>query len=380
MPTVPEQNPERRRDPADQLLAKRLHHRPVTLHDPRVWRGSAQPLLHLTRERFELRHERGAVRPRLHARHHARPEPAWRDLSGANRQRHPERDALIGEAELRLHDADHLPVLPREKVALADHLLIGLEPVLPQPVAQDDDAAVVLVGRQPPMQGHHAKRREERRRSLRHEELVDLTFGARRRRSSTVNRGVLDSGHALAVCEVQLVRNAELLGLIRPWSRPADMDEPVRIRERQRLQEHHLDDAEDRSVRSDGEGERHHDGEREARRAGKIARRAPEVPDPRFHRTHPSTSFVQPAIRGGDFVPSPQPSRTRGAADGYTVCEKFVGSGRRPSRPGSVGLRSQLEAISKTRERASRDHARERVVGAARERACRGVRGAKPLG
>ena len=102
-----EQNPQRRRDPADQLLAERLHHRPVTLHDPHVRRRAAQPLLHATRERFELRHERCAVRSRRHARDHARPEPARRDLRGANRHRDPERDALIREAELRLHDADH---------------------------------------------------------------------------------------------------------------------------------------------------------------------------------------------------------------------------------------------------------------------------------
>ena len=107
MPTVPSRIHSGRRDLADQMLAKRLHHRPVTLHDPHVRRGAAEPLLHATRERFELRDERRAVRSRLHARDHARPEPARRDLRGANRQRHPERDALVGEAELRLHDADH---------------------------------------------------------------------------------------------------------------------------------------------------------------------------------------------------------------------------------------------------------------------------------
>ena len=101
-----EQNPQRRRDLADQLLAERLHHRPVTLHDPHVRRGTAQPLLHATRERFELRHQLRAVRSRLHARDHARPESARRDLRGANRHRNPERGALIRETELRLHDAD----------------------------------------------------------------------------------------------------------------------------------------------------------------------------------------------------------------------------------------------------------------------------------
>ena len=109
-----EQNPQRGRDPSDQLLAQRLHHRPVTLHDPHVRRRTAEPLLHATRERFELRHDRRAIRARRQACDRARPEPAGRDLRGANRHRDPERDALIGEAEFRPHDADHRPVLAGE--------------------------------------------------------------------------------------------------------------------------------------------------------------------------------------------------------------------------------------------------------------------------
>ena len=79
-----EQNPQRRRDLADKLFAQRLHHRPVALHDPHVGRGAAQPLLHAPRERLELRHQRGAVRSRLHACDRARTEPARRDLRGAS--------------------------------------------------------------------------------------------------------------------------------------------------------------------------------------------------------------------------------------------------------------------------------------------------------
>ena len=97
-----------------------------------------------------------------------------------------------------------------------------------------------------------------------------------------VERDVLDAGNALAVLEVQLIRHAELLGLIRPGGRAADMDEPVRVRERQRLEEHDIDDAENRGVRADGERERRDDDEREARRAEKTARGVLKVPDPCF--------------------------------------------------------------------------------------------------
>ena len=83
--------------------------------------------------------------------------------------------------------------LAREGVALADHRRIGVEPALPQPVAEDDDAVVVLIGGQPPVQGLRAQRREERRRRLGQEELVDLPFRARRGRTGAVEPDVLES-------------------------------------------------------------------------------------------------------------------------------------------------------------------------------------------
>ena len=89
---------------------------------------------------------------------------------------------------------------------------------------------------------------------------------------------------ALAVLEIQFVRHAELLGLIGSRGRPADVDEPIGVGVRQPLEEHDLDEAEDRRARSDGERERRDDDEREARRAGQTARRMREVPGPFLER------------------------------------------------------------------------------------------------
>ena len=282
MPTVPSRIHRGVAIAADQLLAERLHHRPVTLHDPHVRRGAAQPLLHTTRERFELRHQRCALRSRLHARHRSRSESAGLDLRGADLQRHPEGGPLIRETELRLHDADHFAVLSREAVTLANHVRLGAEPGLPEPVAEHDDLGAVLIGRQPAVQRLHAQRREEGRRRLRQEQLVDMPFRSCRRRSGAVQSDVLDPGRAFAVLEIQLVRHAELFGLIRAGGRAGDVDQPVRVRERQRTEEHGTHDAENRRVRADGERERRDDDEREARRAAKAARGVLEVPDPCF--------------------------------------------------------------------------------------------------
>ena len=85
-----------------------------------------------------------------------------------------------------------------------------------------------------------------------HEELVDVPFGACRGRTGAVERDVLDAGSALAVLEVQFVRHAELLRLIGSGGRPADVDEPIGVGVRQPLEQHDLDEAEDRRARSDG--------------------------------------------------------------------------------------------------------------------------------
>jgi hypothetical protein len=157
-------------------------------------------------------------------------------------------------------------------------------------MADDNDTVVVPIGGQPPEQRLGAQRREERRRRLRQKKLVDLPFRARGGRTGAVQPDVFEPGDALAVFEVQFIRNAELLWLIGSGRGSADMDEPIRLRERQRLEEHGIDDAEDRDVRSDGERERRHDDEREARRAGKTPRRVREVPDPSFQHCLPPFS------------------------------------------------------------------------------------------
>ena len=69
-----------------------------------------------------------------------------------------------------------------------------------------------------------------------------------RRRPVAIEPGVFDLGDGLAVFEVQLIRDAELRRLIGAGRRPADVDEPVGVREWQRREEHGVDDAENRRV------------------------------------------------------------------------------------------------------------------------------------
>jgi hypothetical protein len=62
-----------------------------------------------------------------------------------------------------------------------------------------------------------------------------------------------------------------------------DPHEPVRLVERQRAQQHGIDDAEDRRVRADAEGKDGDDRERERRRAQQNPEAIAEVGDERAH-------------------------------------------------------------------------------------------------
>ena len=70
-----------------------------------------------------------------------------------------------------------------------------------------------------------------------------------------------------------------------PRGRTVDMDDPIRIRKRQWLEEYGVDDAENGGVRSDGERERCHDNERNARRMGETPRCMLEISDHHENRT-----------------------------------------------------------------------------------------------
>ena len=106
--------------------------------------------------------------------------------------------------------------------------------------------------------------------------------------------------------------------------RPADKDEPIRVREGQPLEEHDLDEAEDRRAGADGERERRDDDEGEARRAGKTARGMREVPGPSFqHSFHRRSPFALRLWRTESLTLSG--SESSGDMSGIT--------GRTPPRP-----------------------------------------------
>ena len=122
-------------------------------------------------------------------------------------------------------------------------------------------AFVVILGGQPPDHGLDSQGREQGRRGARNEEAFHLLSGAHGGLPLLEEAEILERLCALPVLDEELRPRAEFLGKIGAWSRGPDRDEPVRFREGERVEQHGIDDAEDRGARSDSEREsRYRDG------------------------------------------------------------------------------------------------------------------------
>jgi hypothetical protein len=180
---------------------------------------------------------------------------------------------------------------PPNHVVHSAWLRVAAEPRRPHRVADDHHAVLVLLHRQPPEPRLGAERREEGVQRRGHADALDAVVQAESARERVVPREVLDEGR-LAVGDHELRGDAELVGEAGAGRRGADVHEAVGVRERQRLEEHRVHDAEHPRVHADGEPQRP-DGHRgEPGRAAERARGLAELLDPHVHRRH------SPVLRG----------------------------------------------------------------------------------
>ncbi len=214
---------------------------------------------------------------RLQACDGAHVAPARRALRGGEGERHPElgrlrrqRSAAEEQTHVRRHHADDGDAAAVELNGAADDGRIAGEAALPETVAQDRDRVVSLrtfiVGERAPDQRRDAERREEVGRDVHADDFF------RRARSGQVDAVVVERRDPLecrrALAPADEVRRREHVGAARP---PRvgfpHHDQASGIAERQRLEQHRVDDREDRRVRADAQRERQHRDRREARRA-----------------------------------------------------------------------------------------------------------------
>ena len=231
---------------------------------------------------------RQVVQVRLRLRHaHARPEPGHghQEMIAAllgdgftvgrlvhPRRGHPEFDGLVleGKPEARRHHADDLAGVAVHPQRAAKHVRVAAETPLPQAVAEDHHAAARRVLRRqeaPAQRGRDAERREQAGRN----------DGALRVRGRLAVVGEREVGRRKSGDPFQRRVPRAPVGEVRVGNRSRGVppgfrvalvpfrnrDEPLRVRERQRAQEHGVDHAEHGRVRPDAQRQRQRGDERE---------------------------------------------------------------------------------------------------------------------
>jgi hypothetical protein len=177
------------------------------------------------------------------------------------------------------HHADdrEWPIVHRDHPS--DGGRIGAEPAAPEAVAQDGGlpagGRVFGGGEVAPDRRRDAEHPEEVPRHAHPADPFRLAVGHQRRTPRADERHVVERVAAVAPVEERQV--ADVAG--RSGRPPlADGDEAIGIRIRQRTEQHGIEDAEDRRVRADAEGERHERDRREAGRAPQQPRGVANVP------------------------------------------------------------------------------------------------------
>ena len=207
--------------------------------------------------------------------HHGRPEV--RGLSG-------ERSRLQEEAETRRHDADDRDGTAVDLDGPPDDGRIAAEAALPEAVAEDHDL-IVPVGTFVGREGAAEHRRDaEGREEARHDELRDELL--RPAVAGEVDPVVVETGHRrerrfplLPPAVVERGDDVLAAGTLRALF--PDRHETGRLLEGQTLDEHGVDDREDRRVRADAQGEsRDRDGGEAGVFAERAGREAEVLPGP----------------------------------------------------------------------------------------------------
>ena len=204
---------------------------------------------------------------RLQERRAALIGPLRREARGQHR--HPDLRRVLGvegKLEARRHDADDDDRIAVEQRRLADDRRVAPEGARPQRLGDHRrplGAVRVVAGfERAAGDRRHAQQREDVGRDDGHRNRRRLAVAGQRDGGRRVPGDVLHGAGLRA--PVEDVEVGAVVGLVADGG--VDGDEARRVGEGQRLQQHAVDDAEDRGVGADAEGQHHDDQRAEARR------------------------------------------------------------------------------------------------------------------
>ena len=276
----PEQDPDRPRHPAHELLLQGAHDGPVLPDQLGVAGRPAESFGQALRQRSQLPHQVGHRHAGPHPPDQRHPEPVRRDVIRTDDRGDPEGDPVAREAEVGTHHADDRPLLPTDVVGPSDHGGVAAEPALPQAVAEQRDPVLVLGHRHAAQDGRHAERGKERGGGNRHPHPLGAVAHPQGVGEVAVGCQALEQLRVFPILKEELCREVEFAGEIGPGRGTADVHQPIGLAERQRAEQHRVHDAEDPRGGAEREAERPDRDQREARRAPQSAHRLAEVLDP----------------------------------------------------------------------------------------------------
>ena len=233
-------------------------------------------------------------------------------VGGIERENGPGFDVPLPEFEAGRHDTDDHVRPPVQRDGASQH--IQPRPVAPAPeaIAQHDASRArltelrrqIFAGEKRAADGRiHAKRLKERR----HHPVSDHLFGlpVTGQREPAV-REAIDLEDVERLERPRLRFPVEEIGQARAAAAGVVRhdDQTIRIRERQRPQEHAIDDAEDGRVDADAQRERQHRHECESRRAKERPQPIPRVARDRLQANSPVWSL--PPVDHGEMTPVPR--------------------------------------------------------------------------
>jgi hypothetical protein len=198
-----------------------------------------------------------------------------RDEGRRKHERSPKLRFEEVKAGSRGHDANHSVQLSVETYARSDDRAIAAEPRCPEPMAEDDDvivARLIVIGSEGPADpGVQAEDVEVGRRHERSFDVHWLLSGPNR--DAAPRRG----GDALEDVTlrdpIEVIQAGRRSRTQKPRPRLAQLHETVRVRVWKRLEEYRANDAEDRGVGADTNGDRQ-DGDGGRERSFRISRSA----------------------------------------------------------------------------------------------------------
>jgi hypothetical protein len=223
----------------------------------------------LERHRQQARHVRVGLREggaRLEPGHALVAELPEQHLGPVEPQREDEGVFEVEEAEVARHHADDLHRLSVDGERPPDRGRIATELGLPIAVAEDDGGRaarlVVLAGERAAEEGGHAKEGKDSVGHAQHRDPLRLRQPGHACRPFLPQPDVLERPALLAIREIEEGRGVEVRD-VDAGCRVPEAHELVRVRVGQGLEEDAVEDAEDRGVGPDGDGQGRHRDRRE---------------------------------------------------------------------------------------------------------------------